>query len=94
MSLTSAFVIGFIVGVGVAALSFLIVLARYKWESLRSKAQLKDVNQRNNQTDRRYAEFRKKMMIANAETEYLKGEVDRLRNEKLDAWGIPDSLDK
>lgn len=92
MGFTHVFIVGFSLGVLVAGISFLAVIAKYKSEALWAWTKLRSANNRIKQGEKQQAILRKGMVDAHAENEYLKVEVDRLRDQKLDAWDIPDGI--
>ena len=93
MTPTNALFFGFVLGSIVVGIAMAAIMARYKWENLKAKSILKVQTSRLHQVEKHSAILTKNLIDANAEREYTKQEVDRLRNQKLDAWGIPGGLD-
>lgn len=92
MTTTIILAVGFVLGALVSGLSLLALVARYKFENVRLKAGLDTAQARQGQTDRRAAITTKRLIDANVENEQLKGEVERLRHDKLKAWDIPGGM--
>ncbi len=84
--------LGFVLGAVVTALSLLAKVGRFKWENMRAKALHTAMEAKARQAEQQRALYAKKMINANAEVEFIKQEVDRLRNQKLDAWDVPDGI--
>lgn len=92
MNLFNIFVIGFALGMFVSGLAFLTAIGRYKMEALWTSTKLCSARRRLIQAEKQTAIMRKGFSDTNAENDHLKSEVDRLRDQKLRAWDIPDGL--
>lgn len=89
---TIVLAVGFVLGALVAGLSLLALVARYKIENVRLRSGLEANLARQYQTEKRAAITTKRLIDSNVENEQLKGEVERLRHDKLRAWDIPGGL--
>lgn len=92
MSFVQILAIGFVLGIVVAGLSFLALLARYKFEQFRSNSANEAAQRRLGKSESQRANLHKSVSDLNTENEELKTENEKLRNEKLNAWDIPDGL--
>lgn len=84
--------VGFVLGAVTVGLALLAIVGRYKWENLRARSLFDAMNLRLRQSEQQRAQLTQNLIVSNAENAYLKGETERLRNEKLHGWDIPDSL--
>lgn len=82
--------IGFILGTLISAGALLALVGKYKLENLRARSWVDVLRMRIKQVDQQRSIVTKRMIDANAESEYLKVEIEKLRGEKLKAWDIPE----
>jgi hypothetical protein len=92
MSTMIVFIVGLMMGVVVAALSFCAVLARYKYEKIVLQRKLDAMYARVIQAEKLNALVTRNMLCANQRLAKLSDDADRLREEKLHAWDVPDEL--
>ena len=86
-------IVGTVFGICLSSLVFCVFLAKYKWENCTMKAAKKSLTLLFRQTDRNRISLRKKLIGSRSENHYLKGEIERLENDKLKSWGVPDGLE-
>jgi hypothetical protein len=84
--------LGFVLGTITTTLALLALVGRYKWENLRARSLHDAMEDKLKQSEWQRAVFTKKLIDSNAEIEYIKGEVNRLRDQKLEAWDVPGGL--
>jgi hypothetical protein len=92
MDAQTTFIIGLIIGMATAAISFCVVLALYKYERIIAKRHLAAAEIRLAKAENASAMAAKSMLEACDQLERLAAETDRLREEKLHAWHVPDEI--
>lgn len=79
------FAIGFLMGCFVIGCSLFSMVARWKWENIKLISAAEAAWKKALQSDERAAIVSKHLIDAN-------DEIEQLRKDKLDRWGIPDKL--
>jgi len=92
MSLFGIFALGFIAGAVVVGLAFCVVLWRYKFENGRMSRAIDSMEAQQRQLDKFRAKLMRTLLDSNAALELARQEIEKLRDEKLDAWDVPGEM--
>lgn len=92
MSLTGIFALGFVCGAAVIGLAFCVVLIRYRFENTRMSRAMGAMDSQYQRNERFKGKLMRALLDSNTALELSQQEVDKLRDEKLHNWDIPDGL--
>lgn len=84
--------VGFCLGAVVVGTALTALIGKYKIDNMRAYRVIDLTNRRLRRIDKERSTALAALIDAEIEIESLKSEVERLRNEKLSAWGIPGGL--